>query len=224
MSDALLHSIEVNPKNWEFYTKNRSLECSQLIDGLVKEICDNHQASISRKFVMDACKESPTNGLISTFIWGYPNGRFPGGKSFLPVFESLTSIAEVLRFLKENPGLPTLQMSEMFRGFKNIGPSTYTKILYFFEIRAQEGKCLIYDQMVMRSIAESTDSLWSSVQAELGPCRSQGGRFKVFSPATQEKTYGKYIEIANSIATASKTVDAIELELFLNAPRGRGIN
>lgn len=220
MDDILLHSVNVNPKNWENYANFPGSACSFEVYKLVNELCTNHRASISRKLVMDACNESPLRGLLLAFIWGYPKGRFPGGKSFLPLFDRAIKIVEVLRFLKANPGLPTVEIAEMFKELKGLGPSTYTKILYFFGIRAREGKCLIYDQMVMRSIAESSEPMWSNLRETIGPFRLPAGKFKLFSRAVQEKTYGNYISIAHQIANGKKTADAVEFDLFLNAPRG----
>jgi hypothetical protein len=94
-------------------------------------------------------------------------------------------------------------------------------MLYFADIVAVEGKCLIYDQMVMRSIAESSDLQWATLKTKLGSCRHPNGKFRVYPGTLQIGTYGYFLKLTHSLSTDEKSAEAIELELFMSAPRGK---
>jgi hypothetical protein len=114
----------------------------------------------------------------------------------------------------------------LFTRIAGVGCSTYSKLLYFSEVEALEGKCLIYDQMVMRSISESQEPAFQSIREQLGsPIRTDGqGKksYRVYTPAVQERTYSEFIRAAGIVAAREGChPELIEQRLFLNAPNGR---
>jgi hypothetical protein len=94
-------------------------------------------------------------------------------------------------------------------------------MLYFAGIKAVEGQCLIYDQMVMRSISQNNDREWAEIRQTLGSCRREDGRFRQYSPALQIQTYGAFLSAVRQQVNPDRTADSIELALFNAAPRGR---
>lgn len=153
-------------------------------------------------------------------MWGYPKGKFPGGRGFEPIFTNLPQIAAAVVTLKNISGVTAAQACTAINCVSGMGPSTYTKLLHFAGIRCIEGVCLIYDQMVMRSISQSIDPLWAGVKSALG-VREVGSRAP-FPLQKHVSTYGAYLAAAGAVAVAQGvTPEQVELDMFNLAPRGR---
>lgn len=219
--DVQSHGVAINLANWARYVDSDD----RLTANWVAEICEEIQHSdgclITRGYVSQAFSQSFAKGVIASVIWGYPKGRFPGGRSFSGIFSRSEELAGALTDLRRREPIAAQDICSQFQGFPGLGPSTYTKILYFAGIEAIEGPCLIYDQMVMRAIAESDEHYWADIKAVLGPCRYSSGRFKMYARGTQESTYGGYLRAAHGLATTAMSAESIELGLFMQAPRGR---
>lgn len=219
--DVQSHGVAINLANWARYVDSDD----RLTANWVAEICEEIQHSdgclITRGYVSQAFSQSFAKGVIASVIWGYPKGRFPGGRSFAGIFAKAEGLAGKLEKLKSGKPLSAEAICSEFDGFQGLGPSTYTKMLYFADIAAIEGSCLIYDQMVMRSIAESGEPHWAAIKTRLGSCRHPNGKFKTYPRALQVETYGGFLSVTHSLATRERNAEAIELELFMSAPRGR---
>lgn len=101
-----------------------------------------------------------------------------------------------------------------------MGPSTFTKLLYFAGVTAEEGSCLIYDQRVMRAITGGAlplpDDIWADTRRLLGP------PVRDVPQGRHCASYGPFLKAAEDYGSrSSKIADDVELWLFENAPRGR---
>lgn len=219
--DVQSHGVAINLANWARYADSDD----RLTANWVAEICEEIQHSdgclITRGYVSQAFSQSFSKGVIASMIWGYPKGRFPGGRSFAGIFAKAEGLAGKLEKLKSGKPLSAEAICSEFDGFQGLGPSTYTKMLYFADIAAIEGSCLIYDQMVMRAIAESGEPHWAAIHKRLGSCRYPNGKFKTYPRALQVETYGSFLSVTHSLATRERNAEAIELDLFMSAPRGK---
>lgn len=210
--------------NWDRYTRGLSTPSASTVAS-VCEILERltrarTTGAISRRDVFEIYSRDAKLGIVAAVIWGYPKGNLPGGKSFNPVFDNLSAIA---RKLNEVCGasMPAKGLCDIFDQFQGLGPSTFTKLLYFGSVVAAEGPCLVYDQMVMRSIAISSEGCWNSLRRELGSPRLGNGRFRTFPKKKQIETYGSYLRTARELAGRDGDPAAIELDLFLRAPKGK---
>ena len=99
-------------------------------------------------------------------------------------------------------------------------------MLYFAEVEAKEGLCLIYDQMVMRAISQSAEPELQDLRRCLGASHlsTKDGTpaYRTYPPALQEKTYGPFLRAVGLIAARKGMHPAdVEQEIFLEAPKGR---
>lgn len=219
--DVQSHGVAINLANWARYADSDDRLTANWVAEISEEIQHSDGCLITRGYVRQAFSQSFVKGVIASVIWGYPKGRFPGGRSFAGIFAKAEALADKLVKLKSGKPNPAEAVCAGFDGFRGLGPSTYTKMLYFAGIEALEGSCLIYDQMVMRAIAESGELQWAAIRTTLGSCRDPNGRFKSYPRALQVRTYGDFLRVAQELSSTERSAEAIELELFVNAPRGR---
>lgn len=217
-----LYPIKV--RNWARYASRCDAHVSSLLEQFLGHALDPSSAAVSlidRADVFRAFGQDPAKGIIAAIVWGYPSGSFPGGRGFDLIFSCLSDIASSIERLQSKPRLASATICARFEPFERLGPSTFTKLLYFAGIEAEEGRCLIYDQMVMRSIALSARLEWLPISAQLGGVYNAAGRYRVFSQTQQLETYGAYLRTAAQIAGTSDLADSVERALFAGAPRGR---
>lgn len=219
--DVQSQGAAINLANWAVYADSNDKLTAKLVAEICEEIRNIDGFFITRGYVRQAFSQSFNKGVISSVIWGYPKGRFPGGKLFAGIFAKTEVLANKLEKLKTGKPLLAKDVCAEFADFNGLGPSTYTKMIYFAEIVAVEGSCLIYDQMVMRAITEADEPQWSVIKTKLGSCRDLNGKFKLYPPKLQVETYSNYLLAIHSLATGEKNAEAIELDLFKRAPRGR---
>jgi len=201
------------PRNWEKYFDDPAL--SSDVRDYISSVCaigrSDAEGQLRRGHVREAFRHSPVYGVVSAVMWGYPKGRLPGGKSFLPVFANCSVIAtKILKLKSSSPS--AMDVCNSLGTIKGMGPSTYTKIAHFAGIECSEGHCVVFDQMVMRAISVAPEREFQDLARELGTCQHADGRYKAYPRAVQERTYGRFL-----LAVPSH----IELELFLRAQRGR---
>lgn len=111
----------------------------------------NGQLQISRQDIFDI-KDSPKEKIIKTIFWGYPNGMQGGHKSFAGILSNIDRLAEILSNLKNSSDLKFDDLKKAQDNFKPIGGlglSTYSKLLYFFDIKIQGIPCLIIDKRLL---------------------------------------------------------------------------
>ncbi len=215
------HGEHHRSKNWQRYHDSDKLspEAKHHI-AAVTVMTESAAGQLQRGHVRTSFDICPEQGVVASIMWGYPKGKFPGGREFEPIFSHLPQIAAAVVELKKTSGLTADRACKTIKCVSGMGPSTYTKILHFAGVHCCEGACLIYDQMVMRSISQSTDPLWAGVASALG-VRHPGSR----APFPLEKhisTYGAYLAAAQAVAAAQGvTPEQVELDMFNLAPRGR---
>lgn len=219
--DVQSHGVAIKLSNWVRYADSDDRFSANRVAEICEEIQHSDGCVITRGYVRQAFSQSFAKGVIASVIWGYPKGRFPGGRPFDVIFAKAETLANRLEKLKSGKLLKSVDICSEFDGFQGLGPSTYTKMLYFADVAAIEGGCLIYDQMVMRAIAQIGEPQWADIKTRLGSCRHPNGKFRTYPQALQVETYGVFLGVAHSLATREKNAEAIELELFTSAPRGK---
>ena len=120
---------------------------------VVKSVFDKDEITITRGEVL----EEKDNGIkiIKTLVWGYPEGgRGDNVKCALTKLEELDKILSKnkRKNLSEVKAKELIDRLEMVDG---VGPSTWSKLLYFFEISVESHRCQIFDARVERSLNAS---------------------------------------------------------------------
>lgn len=218
------HGFAIKVRNWARYADRSDEHVIAILSSLLRAPLDHDSTTatyLSRKDVANAFNEDVAKGVVAAILWGYPKGRLPGGRGFDRLFHRLSEIAAIVHELRSQPPIPADQICALFAPFDGLGPSTFTKLLYFAGVKAEEGRCLIYDQMVMRSIAVAERGAWAELGMHFGnPLKPQGG-YRMFAQKRQIESYGAYLQIAEQVAGSSAAADVVELELFVGAPKGR---
>lgn len=215
----------IQPANWDYLRVNDS-ETRKKIDRVFTRYAENDNL-VGRGLIKDIYREDIAEGVIATIVWGYPKGRYPGGRGFNPVLDQIDQIVGILTIGQDRTGnIDAAELCYRFNRISGIGISTYSKMLYFAEVEATEGSCLIYDQMIMRAISVSTEPELVPLQARLGSgyLSSKGATpaYRTYPPMLQEATYGLFLDAAGKMARRKGMHPAdVEQELFLHAPRGR---
>jgi hypothetical protein len=220
------HGTPINVENWRRYAASPEFRATfELILDKTRQL-SVHPGSehiITRGDVADLLHQSPKDGVHATMVWGYPRGRFPGGRGFSRIFDNAERLGELLTKARTER-LPAGRICEVFSSFADpggerigMGPSTFTKLLYFAGVVAEEGRCLIYDQRVMRSIVGNAlqlpDEIWRETRQLLGP------PVRLIPRVRHCASYGPFLSAATEHARRhGMTSDAVELWLFQNGP------
>jgi len=112
---------------------------------------------ISRKDVFNSLPKKDNYLSIITFyltvlVWGYPNGG--RGDNINNIINSKDDIVRQYLYIKENNSKLNLNeiYSKLSKGnlkIKGMGPSTFTKVLYFMEFKNRDGiRALIFDKIM----------------------------------------------------------------------------
>lgn len=156
---------------------------------------DNEIVELSRK---DVCSEpNIKKKIIMVLMWGYPNGG--RGNNINNVMKQLEQLCDLLRSVngknltKEQAGKLLLEL-ENIRG---LGISTWSKLLYFFNVSIDTNRCQIFDQKIV-------DSLNKKQFQQLG---NEEWKQDI-------NHYYQYIELVKRIADKMKVLPE-QIELFL---------
>ena len=215
----------IQPANWN-YLRTENPAIRKKIDNVFERYTENDNL-VGRALIKDITSKDLAEGVIATIVWGYPKGRYPGGRGFNPMLDQIDEIIEILMIGRERSGsIDATELCYRFSRVSGIGISTYSKMLYFAEVETKEGLCLIYDQMIMRAISVSMEPELEPLQVRLGSnyLSSKGGApaYRTYPPLLQEATYGLFLDAAGRMARRKGMHPAdVEQELFLDAPRGR---
>jgi hypothetical protein len=191
------------PKNWTAYAQ---------LPGLLSTAGYSAQEirtgfALSRRDVRTAVKPLSGQGELALVpIWGYPGGvAGPGNRKPLrAVLDNLELITTRLQQYAIQPS----PISRILAAFEipHLGLSTLSKILYFADIKSQEGPLLIYDQMVMRALHHHAFDEY--------------GQWPAYAVSSQLETYGRFVECTTSAAQAlGCSPDVIEYALFREGQR-----
>ena len=215
----------VNPRNWDYV---------EIADPVIWDKFENVRTTyaectnrIGRQIIKNIYRRDIGEGVIATIMWGYPKGRYPGGRGFNGVFSQVANIVSIVEDAQERKSEITAdELCYRLSRIAGIGVSTYSKILYLAEIAVKEGICLIYDQMVMRAISRSRDPELIALSEKLGSCfrKDKDGkdRYWNYPGAIQEATYGQFLTAVGRIALRDGLHPAdVEQALFFEAPSGR---
>jgi hypothetical protein len=140
--------------------------------------------------------------IIKTIYWGYPRGK--RGNHFRNILNSFDVLVLHCSQLKDSETITSAEYFKLMNDFKKIeglGLSTYTKILYFMDIKIDYNPCLILDQRIINVI-----------QTNHYPC------FKYLSinNYNKEKKYPEYLALMNHLSQELQTKpENLEQFLFL---------
>lgn len=108
--------------------------------------------AISRHDIFDINHNGSIRELIlKTIYWGYPTGM--RGNNFNGILRNMQMLERVLAEIKKivNPtSNDFFKIAKCFAGIGGIGLSTYSKLLYFSEIKFDGYPCLILDRRLIK--------------------------------------------------------------------------
>jgi hypothetical protein len=163
----------------------------------------NEQLQISRQDIFDITN-SPKEKILKTIFWGYPNGMQGGHKSFAGILSKIDRLVEILSDLQDSNDLKFEDLKKAQNSFKPInglGLSTYSKLLYFFDVKINNIPCLIIDKRLLDVFQSNTFADFTSLSKIKGD---------------NEKKYFDCLTIINSAAERLETKgENIEQFLFL---------
>lgn len=103
---------------------------------------DKKTLTISRQDIFET--KEPIEIFIKTIYWGYTAGM--RGNHFINILKHIDSIEKALLTLRQQSNPTTTDFNSLKEIFKNVaglGLSTYSKLLYFFQISFNDNPCLI---------------------------------------------------------------------------------
>ena len=160
---------------------------------------NSESITLSRQDVFET--EEIREKIIKAMYWGYPAGM--RGNHFINLLKQIKSIEEVLQSLK-NKSNPTAQdfnnLTLTFNNVSGLGISSYSKLLYFFEISLNGDPCLILDN---RLINVFKSEKYINFQ--------QLSRIRTYNA---ENYYIDYLQLTKQLATTLET-QGENIELFL---------
>jgi hypothetical protein len=105
---------------------------------------------LSRKDIFDT--QTAETKILKIIMWGYPRGM--RGKHFSTILQKLPELADKLKTYR-GKDIPKTAYEEnlrpIFAKTRGLGLSTYSKLLYFFEMKIDGYPCLILDDRLLRS-------------------------------------------------------------------------
>lgn len=116
---------------------------------------DQATLSFSRQDIFET--KEPREKIIKTIYWGYNAGM--RGNHFVNILKYIIDVEKVLLKLKQNANPTTIEyfeLTEFFNEIAGLGLSTYSKLLYFFQIEFNSNPCLILDQRLIDVFAGET--------------------------------------------------------------------
>lgn len=151
-------------------------------------------------------RKDVTNGLLLTFMWGFPTGgRGSMGKSLIKNLEALSE--QIAEAMKE--GLRP-DLFEAINSHAGINYATTTKFMYFAGVCIGGVRCLIFDARVRKFLQVRRPS---EFQRTLDAIESTQGYKLTF------RAYSAYVNDARALAEKMDcSADAIELLMFRDAP------
>lgn len=134
-------------------TWNRAEQEVEWLKILNNEIFNgNDKYTISRQDIFET--NVPRQVIIKAIYWGYPRGM--RGNHFVNILEKIDLIENTLVGLKQIDNLTSEHFNQLvktFQGIRGLGLSTYSKLLYFFNLKFNDNPCLILDQRLINVFA-----------------------------------------------------------------------
>lgn len=183
-------SARVRKNVWERFSYSDQERIEKEIFGT------NAEVEISREEVLN--EKDPKKKIVMTLMWGYPTG----GRG-LNIENTLDNLEEIKEWLSRvsNKNLKKAEADNLIENFSNtrgLGISTWSKLLYFFDVEIDSMKCQIYDSKIKESLNKQQFS-------ELGS--------RIWKQDVEH--YYRYIELVNELAKRMCVLpDQVELFLF----------
>ena len=117
---------------------------------LFKDIFTENEIEISRNDILHErdCEKK----LLMTLMWGYPIGG--RGHNMQKVLQSLPETLGIMS-ANQNNDFDEQGIKDLIKKLENIkgmGMSTWSKLLFFFNISIDKNKCQIYDEKIVASL------------------------------------------------------------------------
>ncbi len=149
----------------------------------------HEQLTLNRQDVFESA--TIEESIIKTIYWGYPRGK--SGNHFANILKSFDTLKELCFELKNKKRITSQEyfiLVEIFKKIKGLGLSTYSKILYFMELKIDHNPCLILDQRIINVIQQN---------------KYTGFKNLSIIGYNKEKKYPEYLDLINSIAQELNT-------------------
>lgn len=120
---------------------------------IVQPIFNEDEIIISREDILKEKKLCMR--IVKILIWGYPNGG--RGKLIQHALNNINELVEILSNI-EGQNLSKDKAEIVINKLNNIeglGPSTWSKLLHFFEVSVDSHSCQIFDEKIERSLNAS---------------------------------------------------------------------
>lgn len=177
--------------------ENENLWLKKLNNHLFKQ---NDHLTLNRQDVFDS--GNLNEKIIKCIYWGYPRGK--RGNHFSNILKSFQILEEMGSLLKHKGTITSdeyFQLTKNLKTVEGLGLSTFTKILYFLDIKIDNNPCLILDQRVINVI-----------QANQYNCLS----YISINSYNKVKKYPEYLDLLNRISRDLGTKpENLEQFLFL---------
>lgn len=154
---VLKQSTKIKKEVWNRFSYNNKLKIENAIFGTKAEV------EISRE---DIFNESDTDKkIVMTLMWGYPTGG--RGSNITNLLKKLGKLNTTLDNIK-NKNLSYQEFNDLIQKFNKIpglGMSTWSKFLYFFNVKIDSIRCQIFDIKIVESLnkkqfSELIDNTW----------------------------------------------------------------
>lgn len=186
---VLCQSAAIKRKSWERVKYKNKVQIENDIFGRQEVI------ELSRQDVFE--ERDLSKKMVKTLMWGVPTaGR---GNNLHDVLNDNTFAQDVSSIFRKNMAEAEANTTLVnFNRTKGLGPSTWSKLLYFFDVSIDSNKCQIYDIKIVNSL--------NKVQFEEFKCKNWNHQ--------NIDDYFKYVELMNSLSETLK-VRPDQLENFL---------
>ena len=158
--------------------------------------------NISRQDIFDSTGTAKEL-ILKTIYWGYTSGM--RGNHFVNILKNIKILETTFKDLinKSNPtGDDFKDLTKIIKNIPGIHLSTYSKLLYFFNIKFNGNPCLILDQRLI-------DVFNSNIYIEY----SSLGKISDYNKETK---YLTYLDLTHQLATTLQTKEEnIEQFLFI---------
>ena len=146
------HTIRKNGLSvkWQ-QVRDRNPEIAPVLESFHR---DDGSYSLSRAEIF-ACDDA-FEKVVKTIWWGYPNGL---RSHFDDVAQNFRVMAEILQPCRDRE-LDEPSFIELYNSLnqiQHIGPSTISKLLYFFNVSQGQTRCVIVDSRVRSAMAKYDD-------------------------------------------------------------------
>lgn len=195
--------IKKDSKFWDPTKTDFPDDVKKVVKTVFKECSgDEKYINISRDDIRDdiISRDDIKKTIVKILMWGYPRGGQYG-----QVKKSLKKLNDLTTWLEENKGnnFDSVQDDALrnLSKIKGLGPSTISKLLYFFDVKIGNIPCQIYDDKVI-------DSLNNNHQIQQLSERNNWDR--------NDEDYEEYINLLSKLSENCEcSPDQIELFLFM---------